>query len=117
MTGRGWDKNLWAEGRWPTRDDLDTVAGGRPVALTSKDGHLLWVNSAALARAARQNAVGPRRVRLAEAFVFKAPLACLLPVKLVTDEQGNQTGIGQQGKQPANLRFTQAQIAQKKHKN
>ncbi len=56
VTGRGWDKNLWAEGRWPTRDDLDAVAGGRPVALTSKDGHLLWVNSAALARAA----IGPQ---------------------------------------------------------
>ena len=55
VIGRGWDKNLWAEGRWPTRDDLDPLSAGRPVALTSKDGHLLWVNSAALARAA----IGP----------------------------------------------------------
>lgn len=51
VLGRGWDRNRWAEGRWPTRDDLDPVSGGHPVALTSKDGHLLWVNSAALAAA------------------------------------------------------------------
>ena len=55
VIGRGWDKNLWAEGRWPTRDDLDPVSAGHPVALASKDGHLLWVNSAALALAA----IGP----------------------------------------------------------
>lgn len=51
VLGRGWDKNVWAEGRWPTRDDLDPASGGHPVALTSKDGHLLWVNSAALREA------------------------------------------------------------------
>ncbi len=51
VIGRGWNKNLWAEGRWPARDDLDPVSAGHPVAMTSKDGHLLWVNSAALARA------------------------------------------------------------------
>lgn len=51
VRGRGWDKNLWAEGRFPTRHDLDHVTGNRPAALTSKDGHLLWVNSEALRRA------------------------------------------------------------------
>ncbi|MDQ7851252.1 MAG: amidohydrolase family protein, partial [Armatimonadota bacterium] len=56
VLGGGWDRNRWAEGRWPTRDDLDAVSIGRPVALTSKDGHLLWVNSAALERAG----IGPR---------------------------------------------------------
>lgn len=61
VRGRGWDKNLWAEGRFPTRYDLDPVTGGRPAALTSKDGHLLWVNSAALRRAgvSRQTADPP----------------------------------------------------------
>ncbi|MDR7521153.1 MAG: amidohydrolase family protein [Armatimonadota bacterium] len=48
ILGHGWDKNLWVEDRFPTRADLDPVTGDRPAALTSKDGHLLWVNSAAL---------------------------------------------------------------------
>lgn len=48
LQGRGWNQNDWAEGRWPRRDDLDAVTGERPVALSSKDGHLLWVNTAAL---------------------------------------------------------------------
>lgn len=48
VTGRGWDKNKWPEGRFPNRNDLDPVTGGRPAAMASKDGHLLWVNSAAL---------------------------------------------------------------------
>jgi len=45
----------------------------------------------ALAHASRLPGVGPRPIRLAESFTFKAPLACLLPVKLEVDEQGNQT--------------------------
>lgn len=51
LRGRGWDKNPWPEGRFPRREDLDSVAGDHPVALQSKDGHALWVNSLALARA------------------------------------------------------------------
>ncbi len=51
ILGGGWDKNLWPEGRFPRRDDLDPVTGDRPAALRSKDGHTAWVNSAALARA------------------------------------------------------------------
>jgi len=56
VLGRGWDKHLWAEARWPTRDDLDPVTSGHPAALTSRDGHLLWVNSAALTAAG----IGPQ---------------------------------------------------------
>lgn len=48
LRGRGWDKNVWAEDRFPTRHDLDPAASSHPVILSSKDGHLLWVNSAAL---------------------------------------------------------------------
>lgn len=48
VLGRGWNKNLWAGGAFPTRHDLDAVAGGRPVALASKDGHSLWCSSRAL---------------------------------------------------------------------
>ncbi|MDR7421084.1 MAG: amidohydrolase family protein [Armatimonadota bacterium] len=48
LQGRGWDKNGWPEDRFPTRYDLDAVTGDRPAVCTSKDGHLLWVNTAAL---------------------------------------------------------------------
>lgn len=47
LVGRGWDHSRW--GRWPTAADLDSVAPHVPVALTRKDGHAIWVNSAALA--------------------------------------------------------------------
>ncbi len=48
ILGRGWDKNIWPEDRFPSASDLDAVSPGTPVALSSKDGHLLWVNTAAL---------------------------------------------------------------------
>lgn len=47
IRGRGWDKNLWPEDRFPSKADLDPISPDNPVALSSKDGHLLWVNSAA----------------------------------------------------------------------
>ncbi len=46
LQGRGWDRNRW--GRLPTRADLDVAVGSRPAALSSHDGHSLWLNSAAL---------------------------------------------------------------------
>src|SRR5215216_6436110 len=46
LRGRGWDRNRW--GRLPTAADLDRVVGARPAALSSHDGHSLWLNSAAL---------------------------------------------------------------------
>lgn len=49
ISGLGWNKNLWGEA-FPTRYALDKVAPAHPVALSSKDGHLLWVNSQALKR-------------------------------------------------------------------
>lgn len=51
VLGRGWDVEQWTEGRWPTRQDLDPISADHPVALTSKDGHTLWVNSLALRKA------------------------------------------------------------------
>lgn len=51
IRGGGWDKNVWPEGRLPRREDLDPVSRDHPVVLHSKDGHAVWVNSAALARA------------------------------------------------------------------
>jgi predicted amidohydrolase YtcJ len=51
LLGGGWDRNIWEDASFPTKEDLDTVAPYNPVALSSKDGHSLWVNSLALARA------------------------------------------------------------------
>ncbi len=51
IQGGQWDKNLWPGGTFPGKASLDAVAPGHPVALWSKDGHLLWVNSQALQRA------------------------------------------------------------------
>jgi hypothetical protein len=48
ILGRGWDKNVWPEDRFPSAADLDPVSPANPVALSSKDGHLLWVNGRAL---------------------------------------------------------------------
>ncbi len=48
LRGGGWDKNLWPQGRFPPRTRLDEVTGARPAALTSKDGHALWANTAAI---------------------------------------------------------------------
>jgi predicted amidohydrolase YtcJ len=48
IRGGGWDKNIWPEGRFPRKDDLDPVTGDHPAALASKDGHVTWVNSLAL---------------------------------------------------------------------
>ncbi len=51
IQGGRWDKNQWPGGNFPTRASLDAAAPEHPVALWSKDGHLLWVNSLALQRA------------------------------------------------------------------
>ncbi len=51
LLGGGWDRNLWEDTSFPTKEDLDSVAPDNPVALSSKDGHSLWANSLALARA------------------------------------------------------------------
>lgn len=51
IQGGQWDKNLWPGERFPTKASLDAAAPEHPVALSSKDGHVLWVNSLALQRA------------------------------------------------------------------
>ena len=48
LRGRGWNHNAWPRPVQPTRHDLDAVAPHLPVALNSKDGHSLWVNTLAL---------------------------------------------------------------------
>lgn len=46
VLGWGWDHTTWPEKRFPTAADLeaDPVIRGRPVILTSKDGHAIWVS-------------------------------------------------------------------------
>ena len=51
ILGGQWDKNLWPGQQFPTKFSLDAAAPQHPVAMWSKDGHLLWVNSLALQRA------------------------------------------------------------------
>ncbi len=51
IQGGQWNKNVWPGEQFPTKASLDSAAPEHPVALASKDGHLLWVNSLALQRA------------------------------------------------------------------
>ncbi len=51
IQGGRWNKNIWPGQQFPTKASLDSAAPAHPVALSSKDGHLLWVNSLALQRA------------------------------------------------------------------
>jgi len=48
ITGRGWIETFWKLPRFPTRQDLDSVAADHPLFLTRADGHAAIVNSAAL---------------------------------------------------------------------
>ncbi|MBP2330380.1 putative amidohydrolase YtcJ [Kibdelosporangium banguiense] len=48
IRGKGWDEKKFAEGRPPTRQDLDQISPGNPVALLDWSNHQLWVNSVAL---------------------------------------------------------------------
>jgi len=47
LEGHGWDSDRW--GRWPTADDLETVAPGRRCAIWAHDHHALLASHAALA--------------------------------------------------------------------
>jgi predicted amidohydrolase YtcJ len=51
LRGRGWRSGDWAPSVEPMKSDLDAIVGDRPVALQARDGHSLWLNSAALALA------------------------------------------------------------------
>ncbi len=48
LRGRGWDKQRWGMDDFPTREMLDRVSPSNPVGLWSRDGHLMWANSAAI---------------------------------------------------------------------
>jgi predicted amidohydrolase YtcJ len=51
LRGRGWRSGDWSPTVEPTKADLDAIVSDRPVARQARDGHSLWLNSAALALA------------------------------------------------------------------
>lgn len=51
IRGSGWRSGDWSPSVEPTKEALDAVAPDSPVALIARDGHSLWLNSAALALA------------------------------------------------------------------
>src|SRR5262249_33104506 len=48
ILGRGWDQNDWTDTRFPTRQVLDAVCQGHPVALRRVDGHASWASTRAM---------------------------------------------------------------------
>lgn len=48
ILGRGYDQTLLAEGRHPTREDLDKVSTEHPIYIVHTSGHLAVANSVAL---------------------------------------------------------------------
>ncbi len=47
IIGRGWDHTIWKQ-NFPSKADLDKIAPNNPIFLVRVDGHVGWVNSAAL---------------------------------------------------------------------
>jgi hypothetical protein len=70
IIGRGWIETHWPERRFPTRADLDSVVGDRPVFLERIDGHAAVVNTPALALTA------PAIRVLSNALCLRRPLPC-----------------------------------------
>ncbi len=48
ILGRGWNQESWADKRFPTAADLDSVVADRPVWLGRVDGHAAIANTAAM---------------------------------------------------------------------
>ncbi|HET7467703.1 MAG TPA: amidohydrolase [Candidatus Dormibacteraeota bacterium] len=48
VVGAGWYNDAWPDASFPTRQQLDGAAGGRPAYLRRKDGHSAWASTAAL---------------------------------------------------------------------
>jgi predicted amidohydrolase YtcJ len=76
ILGRGWDQNDWPDKKFPSASDLDQVAPDNPVSLTRIDGHMLWVNSAAMKIAG-----------------IRPGIADPEGGKILRDDKGNPTGI------------------------
>ncbi len=52
IIGQGWNHHQWIDRREPTRKDLDDLTPDNPAMMVRACGHSIWVNSAALERAA-----------------------------------------------------------------
>jgi predicted amidohydrolase YtcJ len=76
VLGRGWDHTTWPKVLYPRASDLDELKSERPIALTSRDGHAMWVNSAALKAAGIEHDI-------------KDPKGGLI----LRDEAGQPTGV------------------------
>ncbi len=48
ITGRGWNQEVWPDGQFPTKEELDAVAPNNPVFLVRTCGHATWANSMAI---------------------------------------------------------------------
>lgn len=79
IVGRGWNREAWGLGRYPTAADLDTVVPDRPVWLISADGHAGWANSKALTMAGVTAATpDPQGGRIERLAGGKAPAGVLV---------------------------------------
>ncbi len=56
LRGRGWDRQRWGMDEFPDRYMLDRVSPQNPVALWSRDGHLIWANSEAVRASGAEDA-------------------------------------------------------------
>jgi predicted amidohydrolase YtcJ len=81
ITGGGWDHTL-SDGKYPTRQMLDSVAPDRPVVLNHIDGHYAWANTRALQMAG---------------ITAKTPVPA--GGEIVLDTSGEPTGILLEGAQ------------------
>ncbi len=78
ILGRGWNQELWADKRFPTAADLDTVVAGRPVWLGRVDGHAGVANSAALKAAeVTSAATAPTGGRIENGLFVDAAMALI----------------------------------------
>jgi len=88
LLGRGFDQSKLAEGRFPTRAELDALAPDRPLLVTRICGHAMVVNSAALAlvSAAERAAGDPESGLYTETAM--TPFYRLVPT--LTEEEGEE---------------------------
>jgi predicted amidohydrolase YtcJ len=80
LIGFGWDQSKWADGKWPTKEILDTVFPDFPVAFSRADGHATWLNSKAMEIAGYLNRSESEKSTPAGAVIFR-------------DSKGLPTGI------------------------
>ncbi len=78
VVARGFDQNLW-QGGFPNARDLDSAVPHHPAMVHSRDGHSVWLNSAAL------------RLLDITALTHDPPGGCYL-----RDEHGAPTGVLQE---------------------